>query len=114
MEERSRFSTANYIVPFLGLALMAYLGYMMVTSPWGLIYKILISLLFWGIVALQILFLALSMGKRDRNPGLNYEAMIKFNAIMLVIYAIGFVAYNVYFVIQIVNIFKIAKDVIWV
>lgn len=114
MEERSTFSTVNYIVSFLGLGLMAFLGYMMVTSPWGLIFKILISLLFWGIVALQILFLALSMGKRDKNPGMNYEALIKFNVAMLVVYAIGFVAYNVYFVMLIVNIIKIAKGVVWI
>lgn len=102
----------NYIVSIAGLMLMGYLSYMMITSTWGFIYKILIWILFDGIVSLQVLMLALSIGKRDKNPSLNYKPVIGFNIFMLVLYGIGFVAYHVYFIMLIVNFIK-GVNTIW-
>lgn len=106
MEQKNSFPVINYIVSILGLAIMGYLSYMMVTSQWGFIYKVLIWILFDGIVSLQVLLLALSMGKRDRNPQLKFKPVIGFNIFMLVLYGIGFVAYHVYFIMLIVKIIK--------
>ncbi|MBE5934027.1 MAG: hypothetical protein E7263_11475 [Lachnospiraceae bacterium] len=106
MEEKNRFAIVNYIVSLLGVGLMAYLSFMMVTSFWGFIYKILIWILFDGIVSLQVLMLALSMGKRDKNPYIDYKPLINFNIFMLVIYGIGFVVYHVYFIMMIVDYVK--------
>ena len=106
MEQKNSFPTINYIVSIAGLALMGFLSFMMLTSSWGFIYKIIIWILFDGIVSLQVLMLALSMGKRDKNPYFNYQPVINFNICMLVIYGIGFVAYHVYFIMMIVNFVK--------
>lgn len=106
MEERNTFPTINYIVSILGLGLMGFLSYMMVTSPWGFLYKLLIWILFDGIVGLQVLLLALSMGKRDRYPHLDFKPAIRFNIFMLVLYGIGFVAYHVYFIMVVVDFVK--------
>ena len=85
---------------------MAFLFYMMVTSNWGFLYKVLIWILFDGVVSLQVLMLALAMGKRDKNPGMDFKPAIRFNIFMLVLYGIGFIAYHVYFIVLIVNFFK--------
>ncbi|MBE5953264.1 MAG: hypothetical protein E7257_03785 [Lachnospiraceae bacterium] len=106
MEEKNKFSIVNTFVSILGLALMGYLAYMMIASEWGFIYKILLWILFDGIVSLQVLMLALSMGKRDKNPHIDYKPLISFNIFMLVLYGIGFVAYHVYFIMMIVDIIK--------
>lgn len=106
MEQKNSFPIINYIVSLLGLALMGYLSYMMITSSWGFIYKMLIWILFDGIVSLQVLLLALSMGKRDKNPHMDFKPVIGFNIFMLVIYGIGFVAYHVYFIMLIVEYVK--------
>lgn len=106
MEEKNRFSIVNTFVSILGLALMGYLAYMMIASEWGFVYKILLWILFDGIVSLQVLMLALSMGKRDKNPHIDYKPLIGFNIFMLVLYGIGFVAYHVYFIMMIVDIVK--------
>ena len=107
MEQKDRnYPVVNYIVSLLVLAGMGYLSYMMVTSQWGFIYKVLIWILFDGIVSLQVLMLALSMGKRDKNPHIDYKPLIGFNIFMLVLYGIGFVAYHVYFIMMIVDIVK--------
>lgn len=107
MERKNSFPMINYIVSLLGLGLMGYLSYMMVMSFWGFIYKILIWILFDGIVSLQVLLLALSMGKRDKNPELDYQPVVNFNIFMLVLYGIGFVAYHVYFIMMIVEYVKL-------
>lgn len=107
MEQKNTFPTINYIVSILGLALMGFLSYMMITSSWGFIYKIIIWILFDGIVSLQVLLLALSMGKRDKNPHLNFKPVISFNIFMLVLYGIGFVAYHVYFIMLVVKYVKL-------
>lgn len=106
MKQKSSFPLVNVIVSFLGLALMAYLAYMTYTSEWALIFKLLLWLLFDGIVSLQVLLLALSIGKRDKNPHIDYSAIIGFNIFMLVLYGIGFIAYHVYFIMIIIDIFK--------
>ncbi len=106
MEEKNRFSIVNTFVSILGLALMGFLAYMMIASEWGFVYKILLWILFDGIVSLQVLMLALSMGKRDKNPHIDYKPLISFNIFMLVLYGIGFVAYHVYFIMMIVDIVK--------
>lgn len=106
MEQKNSFPAINYIVSFLGLGLMGYLSYMTIFSTWGLIYKIILWILFDGIVSLQVLLLALSIGKRDKNPHLNFKPVIRFNIFMLVLYGIGFVAYHVYFISMIVKIVK--------
>ncbi len=106
MEQKNSFPIINYIVSLLGLGLMGYLSYMMIMSAWGFIYKMLIWILFDGIVSLQVLLLALSMGKRDKNPHLDYKPVIGFNIFMLVIYGIGFIAYHVYFIMVIVEYVK--------
>ena len=106
MEERRTFSVISCIVSFLGLGIMGYLSYMTITSDWGFIFKLLMFILFDGIVSLQVLLLALSIGKRDKNPHLNYQPMITFNICMLVIYGIGFVAYHIYFIMLIVKYVK--------
>lgn len=105
-QKDNSFPTVNLIVSIAGLALMAFLFYMMVTSTWGFIYKVLIWILFDGIVSLQVLMLALAMGKRDKNPGMDFKPVITFNICMLVLYGIGFIAYHVYFIVLIVNFFK--------
>lgn len=107
MERKNSFPMINYIVSLLGLGLMGYLSYMMVMSFWGFIYKIIIWILFDGIVSLQVLLLALSMGKRDKNPELDYQPVVNFNIFMLVLYGIGFVAYHVYFIMMIVEYVKL-------
>lgn len=103
MEEKQKFSVVNAFVSILGLAFMGYLFYMMIASEWGFIFKILLWLLFDGIVSLQVLMLALSIGKRDRNPHVDYKPLINFNIFMLVLYGIGFVAYHVYFIMIIIS-----------
>lgn len=100
------FPMVNLVVSVAGLAFMAFLFYMMVTSSWGFLYKVLIWILFDGIVSLQVLMLALAMGKRDKNPGMDFKPAIRFNIFMLVLYGIGFIAYHVYFIVLIVNFFK--------
>lgn len=108
MEQKDRsFPAVNYIVSLLVLAGMAYLSYMMLTSDWGFIYKLLILFLFDGVVGLQVLFLALSMGKRDKNPYMDFKPVIAFNIVMLVIYGLGFIAYHVYFIMIIVEYVKL-------
>ncbi len=108
MEERNRFSIINVFVSLLGFGFMAYLFYMTIFSQWGLIYQILMLLLFDGIVSLQVLMLALSMGKRDKNPYVDYKPMINFNIFMLVLYGIGFVAYHIRFVVMVIKVVKTA------
>ncbi len=107
-EKKSSFPVINYIVSFAGAALLTYLTYEAVTSMWlwGFLVKLLLWFLFDGIVGIQVLLLALSMGKRDRNPELNYEGMILFNKIMLVIYAIYYVVFNIYLIMNIVDIVR--------
>jgi len=105
-QKDNSFPMVNLIVSVAGLAFMAFLFYMMVTSSWGFLYKVLIWILFDGIVSLQVLMLALAMGKRDKNPGMDFKPAIRFNIFMLVLYGIGFIAYHVYFIVLIVNFFK--------
>ncbi len=113
VQQSNSYPIINYIVSIAGLVLMGYLSYMMITSTWGFIYKILIWILFDGIVSLQVLMLALSIGKRDKNPHLNYKPVIGFNIFMLVLYGLGFIAYHVYFIMLIVNFVKGVKTV-WI
>lgn len=105
MEEKRRFTIINILVSFLGLGVMGYLFYMSVFHG-GLLYSLLLLLLFDGVVSLQVLMLALSMGKRDKNPYIDYKPLINFNIVMLVLYGIGFVIYHIRFIMLVVKVVK--------
>ncbi len=107
-EKKSSFPIINYIVSFAGAGLLTYLTYEAVTSMWlwGFLIKLFMWLLFDGIVSVQVLLLALSMGKNEKNPALNYEGIILFNKVMLVIYAIYYVVFNIYLIMNIVDIVR--------
>lgn len=107
MEQKDRnYPIVNYIVSLLVLAGMGYLSYMAITSDWGFVFKLIILLLFDGVVSLQVLCLALSMGKRDKHPELDFKPVIGFNIFMLVIYGLGFIAYHVYFIVIVIDLLK--------
>ncbi len=107
MEQKDRnYPVVNYIVSLLVLAGMGYLSYMAITSDWGFVFKLILLFIFDGVVSLQVMFLALSMGKRDKNPDLNFKPVIGFNIFMLVVYALGFIAYHVYFIMVLIDYAK--------
>lgn len=106
-QKKSSFPVINCLVSLALAAFVAWRTYIIFTGDYKLLSYILFALSFDFIAGVQVLLLALSMGKRDRNPELNYKPLIGFNIFMLVLYGIYLVVFHIVLVIQILKFINI-------
>ena len=102
-KKTSSFPIINYLITFIMLAWMIYSGYMIVNGSYAILRYILFVLSLDTFFGVQVLLLALSMGKSDKNPDINYGPVVPFNKIMLGVYAIYIVVFHVILVLKIME-----------
>lgn len=94
-QKKSSFPVINCLVSLGLAAFVAWRTYIIFTGSYKLLSYILFAFSFDLIAGIQVLLLALSMGKRDRNPELNYKPLIGFNVFMLVLYGLYLIAFHI-------------------
>ncbi|MBQ8412885.1 MAG: hypothetical protein IJX12_04660 [Lachnospiraceae bacterium] len=103
-QKKSSFPVINCLVSLALVAFVAWRTYIIFTGSYKLLSYILFAFSFDLIAGIQVLLLALSIGKRDKNPELNYKPLINFNIFMLVLYGIYLVAFHVVLVITVLKV----------
>ena len=85
---KSVYPKVNYTLSLLSIAGLMYLAWKIICFKWAFATYILMWVVFIPVVGLQVLLLALSMGKQDKYKEPQYDALVPFNKIVLVIYLI--------------------------
>ncbi len=101
----SPFPTINYLISLLLVAWVAWRTYHIFTGTYKVLSYILFACSFDLIAGIQVLLLALSMGKSDRNPDIDYGHTVIFNKIMLVLFVIYLVVFHVVLIMEVINYF---------
>ena len=102
-QKKDSFPTINYIVSLLLAAWVAWRTYIIFTGSYKVLSYILFAFSFDLIAGIQVLLLALSMGKRDKNPDINYGPTVGFNIFMLVLYGIYLVVFHIVLVVVVLK-----------
>lgn len=102
-EKKSIFPVINIIISFLMTVWAAWKTYSVFYGSYKLVTYILFAFSFDVIGGVLVLLFALSIGKRDKNPELNYKPLIGFNIFMLAAYGIFLIAFHLILVIKILK-----------
>ncbi|MBE5944845.1 MAG: hypothetical protein E7258_08005 [Lachnospiraceae bacterium] len=104
--KKSSFPAINYTVTLGMLAWMIYRGYMILNGTYGVLRYLLFMLSIDTFFGIQVLLLALSIGKTDQNKDVDYGGVIPFNKIMLGVYVLYVIVLHVIIVMRIISLFR--------
>lgn len=120
--QKSVYSKINYLISLLSMAVLGYLGWGYLTfckgvreySSWLEFYidfmgrfeltavSIAIVVIFCILASLQVLLMALSMGRKERYVDIDYGKIVEFNKVVLVLYFLYMIIVPVMAIIYIV------------
>ena len=103
--KRTSFPAINIIVSMLLVAYVAWRTYMVFMGDYKILAYILFALSFDLIAGIQVLLVALSMGKRDKYPEQNLSPLVVYNIFLLVLFGLFLLVFHIVLVIKILHFF---------